>query len=83
VSNKLQHWNSMCESRLERAPAEATRAKRFELEFASVLVGTGLGLGEALSVAERAASNPARLAEYLHRISNEFLLSTPSGADRS
>jgi hypothetical protein len=48
-------------------------AKKFELDFAQVLFGTGISDGEAYTIAERLAQHPIAFASVLHRISNEFL----------
>lgn len=67
----------------ERLKANSTPAKKLELEFAAVLFGTGISHGEALRVAEVLCkkAGPMKLAERLHKISNEYLLSSPTEGD--
>ena len=65
-------------ARIDRMPKERQPAKRLELEFAMSLFGTGISRGQAFDVAERLAKDPVKLAERLHRIANEFLLSSPT-----
>jgi hypothetical protein len=70
--------NKMLQDRLALCPAEQRPAKLFELQVAELLVRSGeLGMGTALTVAERLCKDqPRKLAELMHRISNDFLHST-------
>lgn len=65
-------------ARIDRMPIERQPAKRLELEFAMTLFGTGISRGQAFDIAERLAKDPKKLAERLHRIANDFLLSSPT-----
>lgn len=68
----------MLNARLDKCTPEERPAKLFELQVAEVILRAGtIGLATALTAAERLCKdNPRRLAELLHRISNDYLHST-------
>lgn len=67
--------NKMLGDRLALCHAEERSATLLQLQVAELLVRSGvLGLGTALTVAERLCKeDPRKLAELLHRISNDYL----------
>jgi hypothetical protein len=69
--------NKMLKDRLALCRVEEHSATLFQLQVAELLVRSGvLGLGTSLTVAERLCKDdPRKLAELLHRISNDYLLS--------
>lgn len=69
--------NKMLRDRLALCRPEERSAMLLQLQVAELLVRSGvLGLGTSLNVSERLCKDdPRKLAELLHRIGNDYLMS--------
>jgi hypothetical protein len=69
----FRHSEAYLALRIDKEPLHRKTAKRLELQFGALLIGTGISNGEAMRVAEEVSRNPQELAERLHQIATDYL----------